>query len=100
VPTGSALSQARARVDEKVFQALFQARAAEPERGPVVGASEFGLELTAFDGTSFDLADTDAMREWFATPTGGRYPQARVVTLTACGTRKVRAAAVGEAPPI
>jgi hypothetical protein len=95
VPTGSALSQARARVDEKVFQALFQARAAEPDRGPVVGACEFGLELTAFDGTAFDLADTDAMREWFATPTGGCYPQARVVTLTACGTRKVRAAAVG-----
>jgi Insertion element 4 transposase N-terminal/Transposase DDE domain len=95
VPTGSALSQARARVDEKVFQALFQATAADPDRGPVVGACEFGLELTAFDGTTFDLADTDAMREWFATPTGGRHPQARVVTLTACGTRKVRAAAVG-----
>jgi len=95
VPTGSALSQARARVDEKVFHALFQATAAEPERGLVVGACEFGLELTAFDGTIFDLADTDAMREWFATPTGGGHPQARVVTLTACGTRKVRAAAVG-----
>jgi Insertion element 4 transposase N-terminal/Transposase DDE domain len=95
VPTGSALSQARARVDEKVFQALFRATAAEPERGPVVGAREFGLELTAFDGTIFDLADTDAMREWFATPTGGCHPQARVLTLTACGTRKVRAAAVG-----
>jgi Insertion element 4 transposase N-terminal/Transposase DDE domain len=95
VPTGSALSQARARVDEKVFQALFRVTAAEPERGPVVGACEFGLELTAFDGTTFDLADTDAMRVWFATPTGGRHPQARVLTLTACGTRKVRAAAVG-----
>ena len=95
VPTGSALSQARARVDEKVFQALFQASAAEPGCGPVMGACEFGLELTAYDGTTFDLADTDAMREWFATPTGGRHPQARVVTLTACGTRKVRAAAVG-----
>lgn len=95
VPTGSALSQARARVDEKVFQALFRATAAEPERGPVVGACEFGLELTAFDGTTFDLADTEAMRACFATPTGGRHPQARVVTLTACGTRKVRAAAVG-----
>jgi hypothetical protein len=95
VPTGSALSQARARVDEKVFQVLFQATAAEPDSGPVVGACAFGLELTAFDGTTFDLADTDAMRESFATPTGGRHPQARVVTLTACGTRKVRAAAVG-----
>jgi hypothetical protein len=95
VPTGSALSQARARVDEKVFQALFRATAAAAEPAPVVGAYEFGLELTAFDGTTFDLADTDAMRECFATPTGGSHPQARAVTLTACGTRKVHAAAVG-----
>ncbi len=95
VPTGSALSQARARVDEKVFQALFRATAGEPDQGPVVGATEFGLELTAFDGTTFDLADTDAIRICFATPTGGRHPQARVVTLTVCGTRRVRAAAVG-----
>jgi hypothetical protein len=50
VPTGSALSQARARVDAKVFQAT----AARPDPGPVIGAWEFGLELTAFDGTTFD----------------------------------------------
>jgi hypothetical protein len=95
VPTGSALTQARARVDEKVFQSLFRATAGEPDQGPVVGATEFGLELTAFDGTTFDLADTDAIRICFATPTGGYHPQARVVTLTVCGTRRVRAAAVG-----
>jgi hypothetical protein len=95
VPTGSALSQARARVDEKVFHVLFCATAGEPDGEPVVGGTEFGLELTAFDGTTFDLADTEAMRACFATPTGGRHPQARAVTLTACGTRKVRAAAVG-----
>jgi hypothetical protein len=94
VPTGSALSQARARVDEKVFQALFRATAAQPGT-PVAGGYEFGLELTAFDGTTFDLADTEAMAACFATPTGGRHPQARAVTLTACGTRKVRAAAIG-----
>jgi hypothetical protein len=71
VPTGSALSQARARVDEKVFQVLFQATAGEPAGEPVVGATEFGLELSAFDGTTFDLADTQAIRARFATPTGG-----------------------------
>jgi hypothetical protein len=95
VPSGPALSQARTRVDEKVFQTLFQSTAARPEPAPVIGASAFGLELTVFDGTTFDLADTDEMRKCFATPTGGRHPQARAVTLTACGTRKVRAAAVG-----
>jgi hypothetical protein len=65
VPSGSALSQARARVDEQVFQALFRATAASPEPAPVVGACEFGLELTAFDGTTFDLADTEAMAACF-----------------------------------
>lgn len=95
VPTGSALSQARARVDEQVFQVLFQTTAGEPDPGPVAGVCEFGLELTVFDGTTFDLADTEQIRACFATPTGGGHPQARVVTLTACGTRKVRAAAVG-----
>src|SRR5258706_7610988 len=95
VPTGSALSQARARVDEKGLQILFQATAGEPTGEPVVGATEFGLELTAFDGTTFDLADTPAIPARFATPTRWRHPQARAVTLTACGTRKVRAAAAG-----
>jgi Insertion element 4 transposase N-terminal/Transposase DDE domain len=94
VPTGSALSQARDRVDEKVFQALFQAGAERPEPGPVVGATGLGLELTVYDGTTFDLANTKEVRAEFATPTGGRHPQARVVTLTGCGTRKVRAAAL------
>jgi hypothetical protein len=95
VPSGSALSQARVRVHEKVFRALFQASATGPQPVPATGGSEFGLELTAFDGTTFDLADTQEMAACFATPTGGRHPQARVVTLTACGTRKIRAAAVG-----
>jgi hypothetical protein len=95
VPTGSALSQARGRVGEPVFQNLFQATAARAEPVAVLGAYEFGLELTVVDGTTFDLPNTDEMREHFATPTGGKHPQARLVTLTSCGTRKIRAAEVG-----
>ncbi len=95
MPSGPSLSQARSRVDEKVFQALFRATAARAEPVAVAGAYAFGLELTAYDGTTFDLADTEAIAAFFATPTGGRHPQARAVTLTVCGTRQVRAAAVG-----
>lgn len=95
VPTGSALSQARARVGEPVFQHLFRAAAARAEPVATLGACEFGLEVTAVDGTTFDLPDTEEMRQHFATPTGGKHPQARMVTLTSCGTRKVRAAQVG-----
>ena len=56
------------------------------------GSVVFGLVVTAVDGTVLDLAATDAMRARFATPSGGRFPQARVVTLVACGTRRVLAA--------
>ena len=58
----------------------------------VSGSLLFGLVVTAVDGTVFDLAATDAIRERFATPSGGRFPQARVVTLVVCGTRRVLAA--------
>jgi hypothetical protein len=49
----------------------------------------FDLVVTAVDGTVVDLDNTDQMRERYATPTGGRFPQARLVTLVACGTRRV-----------
>jgi Transposase DDE domain/Insertion element 4 transposase N-terminal len=87
-----ALSQARARLPVGVLRAVFEAGArvlgAEPGRGQRV----FGLLVTAVDGTVFDLAATPAIRARFATPSGGRFPQARVVTLVACGTRRVLAA--------
>jgi hypothetical protein len=56
---------------------------------PGYGQRIFGLLVTAVDGTVFDVARTDAMRGRFATPSGGRFPQVRVVTLVACGTRRV-----------
>jgi hypothetical protein len=93
-PTGSALSQARARLVGEPLREMFTetARAGGPE---TVGSTVFGLELTAFDGTVTDLAATAEIETQFAVPSGGRHPQARLVTLVSCGTRRVRAAAVG-----
>jgi hypothetical protein len=51
-----------------------------------------GRLQTAVDGTVLDLAAADPVKARFATPAGGRFPQARVVTLVACGTRRVLAA--------
>src|SRR5260370_1022137 len=67
--------------------------------GPVAGwagacGRRSGLELTVFDGAVVDLAATPEMAGRFAAPTGGRFPQARLVTLASCGTRRVRAAAL------
>jgi Transposase DDE domain/Insertion element 4 transposase N-terminal len=90
--TPVALSQARARLPARVLQELFQAGAGVGDLSRVSGSLPFGLVVTAVDGTVFDLAATDAIRERFATPSGGRFPQARVVTLVVCGTRRVLAA--------
>jgi hypothetical protein len=90
--TASALSQARARLSPMVVQKVFEAGAAAGAAVTAAGCLMFGLVVTAVDGTVFDLAGTDLIRERFATPSGGRFPQARVVTLVVCGTRRVLAA--------
>jgi len=95
--SAAALSEARARVPAGVLRAVFEAGAAAGAAAVgagTVGSVVFGLVLTAVDGTVLDLASTEAMRARFATPSGGRFPQARVVTLVACGTRRVLAAEV------
>jgi hypothetical protein len=43
----------------------------------------------------FDLPASNEIAVQFATPSGRRFPQARLVTLVSCGTRRVRAAALG-----
>jgi hypothetical protein len=109
VPSASALSQARARLEGQPTKALFERTASRQAATPASGGEQpaargeaeaaggraFGLELTAFDGTCLDLAATAEMAEQFAVPSGGRHPQARLVTLARCGTRHILAAAVG-----
>jgi Transposase DDE domain/Insertion element 4 transposase N-terminal len=93
-PTGQALSTARTRLPPASMQAVFTHTAAVmPAAGP--GSYAFGLLLTAFDGTVLDLPATGDIAAEFATPSGGKYPQARLVTLVACGTRWIIAAAQG-----
>jgi hypothetical protein len=93
-PTGAALSQARTRVSDDLFRVVFEATAEVGQRPTLPGATVFGLLVTAFDGTVIDLPATAAIEAEFATPSGGRFPQARLVTLVACGTRRVLAAAL------
>jgi hypothetical protein len=94
VPSASALSQARGRVGEAPVRHLFEASAAAPP-APGIGGCAFGLELTAFDGTTLELPAEPDLIEEFGRPTGGPRPLARVVTLVTCGNRRVRAAAIG-----
>ncbi|MBT8224400.1 MAG: IS4 family transposase [Dactylosporangium sp.] len=93
-PSGAALSKARVRLADDAMRVVFERSAtAMPEPG--VECYAFDLLVTAFDGTVFDLAATAEMDAGFATPSGGRFPQARVVTLAVCGLRWVLAARVG-----
>ena len=93
-PSGPALSKARGRLPDDAMRVVFEHAAARmPEPGSECYA--FGLLVTAFDGTVVDLAATGAMGAVFATPRGGRFPQARVVTLAVCGLRWVLAARLG-----
>lgn len=94
VVSGPALSKARARLPATVMESLFQASASTPVV-ETAGLRVFGLVATAFDGTVVDLAADPQVSQRYATPTGGDCPQARVVTLVACGTRRVLAARAG-----
>lgn len=90
-----ALSQARARLPVAVLRELFTRTAADAGvRVAAAGSLVFGLLVTATDGTVFDLAATEAIQARYATPAGGRFPQARAVTVVECGTRRVLAAQV------
>src|SRR6266540_3684667 len=93
-PTGQALSTARTRLAPQAMRTVFeQAAACMPAAGP--GSYAFGLLLTAFEGTVFDLAATADITAQFATPSAGQITQARLVTLVACGTRWILAARLG-----
>jgi hypothetical protein len=92
-----ALSAARARLPVAVMRGIFEAAAARSGIEPGCGQRVFGLLVTAVDGTVFDVAGTTAMRARFAVPSGGRFPQVRVVTLVACGTRRVLGAVLDSA---
>ena len=94
VVSASALSRARARLPVQVMESLFVASAAVPVV-ETVGLRVFDMIATAFDGTVFDLDPDPAVSLRYATPSGGSCPQARVVTLVGCGTRRVLAARVG-----
>jgi hypothetical protein len=94
VVTAPALSKARERLPVQVMESLFQASASMPDV-ETKGLRVFGMIATAFDGTVFDLHPDPQVSLRYATPSGGTCPQARVVTLIRCGTRRVLAAQIG-----
>jgi len=98
VPASTALTGLRRRLGEKPFELLF-ARL----RGPLSpGRSSWshicGLLAVAWDGTTITVPASGENVAAFGRPGGvkeGHYPQIRLVTLIACGTRGVLGAVMG-----
>jgi hypothetical protein len=81
-PTSGAITQARARLGFEPVKECFE-RVAVPVAGSLTpDAFCAGHRMVSLDGMVFDLPDTDLNRKEFGKPSGGAFPQARVVTLT------------------
>jgi hypothetical protein len=96
----SSISQARQRLGPEPLRRLYEDLAdpiAEPE---TLGAWYRGLRLVSLDGSSLDVADTQANEAHFgrpASPRGGQsgFPQMRFVALAETGTHVLFAAQTG-----
>jgi hypothetical protein len=95
VPTGPALSKARARSGEHVTRRAFELDAARTDAELGIGQLWHGLEVTAFDGTTAALDANDELAAAFGVPAGGRNPVLRIVALVRTATHRWAAAAAG-----
>ncbi len=95
VPSGPALSKARALLGEQVMRKISELDAARADVVPGAGATAFGMELTAFDGTTAEMFSNDELAEEFGVPTGGTKPKIRLVAHLSVGSRRWKAAAIG-----
>ncbi len=100
LPSKSAIFQARDRLGAEPVEMLFR-RVARPLAAPESpGCWLAGRRLVAIDGTTLDVADSEANDEFFGRPgvnKGERsaFPQARVVAVGECGTRAIIDAEIG-----
>jgi hypothetical protein len=98
VPASTALTRLRRRLGEKPFELLF-ARLAGPLGGGTAPWSHIaGLLAVAWDGTTVRAPASEPNIAAFGRPGGDKdahYPQVRLVTLIACGTRGLLGAATG-----
>jgi len=95
VPTGPALSKARALLGEQVMRRVFELDAARADVELGIGSAWHGMETTAFDGTTAELFSNDELAGAFGVPTGGTKPKLRIVAHVRTGSRRWIGAAIG-----
>ena len=95
IPSGSAFSQARKLLGEQVMQRLFELDAAVADADLGIGLLWKGLEVTAIDGTTMELARNGVLDGEFGTPADGARPLLRVTAHVRTATFRWIAAAIG-----
>jgi hypothetical protein len=95
IPSGSAFSQARKLLGDQVMQRLFELDAAVPDADLGIGLLWKGLEITAIDGTTMELARNDVLEGEFGTPAAGARPLLRVTAHVRTATFRWIGAAAG-----
>ena len=98
VPASTALTAARRRLGEPPFELLFSRLCGTLSPGTAPWSHICGLLAVAWDGTTVKAAASAVNITAFGGPRSdkqGHYPQIRLVTLIACGTRALIGAAPG-----
>src|SRR5260370_39621661 len=95
IPSGSAFSQARKLLGEQVMQRLFELDAAVADADLGTGLLWKGLEVTAIDGTTMELARNGVLDGEFGTPADGARPLLRITAHVRTATFRCISAANG-----
>ena len=98
VPASTALTRLRRRLGEKPFELLFWRLCGPLSPGECRWSHICGLLAVAWDGTTVTAPASSENIAAFGEVRGrkpGHYPQVRLVTLIACGTRALLGAAMG-----
>src|SRR5438876_10242215 len=94
-PSGSAFSQARKLLGDQVMQRIFELDAAVADADLGIGLLWKGLEVTAIDGTTMELARNGVLEGEFGTPADGARPLLRVTAHVRTATFRWIGAAIG-----
>jgi hypothetical protein len=95
IPSGSAFSQARKLLGEQVMKRVFELDAAVTDADLGIGLLWKGLEVTAIDGTTMELARNGVLEGEFGTPVDGARPLLRVTAHVRTATFRWIGAAIG-----
>jgi hypothetical protein len=94
-PAGSAFSQARKLLGEQVMKRTFELDAERPDAELGITVAWKGLEVTALDGTTMELARNGVLEDAFGTPADGARPLLRAAAHVRTATGRWIGAALG-----